>query len=301
MEPVAARRGALLVACAAVCWSSGALLARLVGTSPWTTNFWRSAFASLFLALVLTIVRRRSILAQWREGGLLVVLVAVCMSVASTCFIFSLAHTSVANTLVLMSIGPYVTGLLGWLVLGERVAPRTWLTMGLAIAGVVVMVSGSYRHGAIVGDLLAIVMAVSFSIATVFVRRHPETPMMPAAALSTTLSALVALSFAASIEANARDLTLLALFGVGQFGAGFFLFMAGARLIPVAESSLIGMLEVVLGPLWVWLVIGERPGAASLLGGGLILAALVANTLVELLAPRKAAAAQFDGRRTPAR
>ena len=292
---IAGRRGALLVACAAMCWSSGALLARLVGTSPWTTSFWRSAFASLFLATVLTIARRRSILAQWREGGLLVVLVAVCMSVASTCFIFSLAHTSVANTLVLMSIGPYVTGLLGWLVLGERVAPRTWLTMSLAIVGVVVMVSGSYRHGTIVGDLLAIVMAVSFSIATVFVRRHPDIPMMPAAALSTTLSALVAFSFAAPAEAGARDLLLLALFGVGQFGLGFFLFMAGARLIPVAESSLIGMLEVVLGPLWVWLVIGERPGAASLLGGALILAALVANTLVELMTT------QVDARRTPAR
>ena len=293
MEPVAARRGALLVACAAVCWSSGALIARLVGTSPWTTNFWRSVFAALFLAAVLTIARRRSILAQWREGGLPVVLVALCMAIASTCFIFSLAHTSVANTLILMSIGPYVTGLLGWLVLSERVAPRTWLTMSLAIVGVGVMVSGSYRHGAIVGDLLAIVMAVSFSIATVFVRRHPDIQMMPAAALSTTLSAVVALLFAAPTEAAARDLGLLALFGVGQFGLGFFLFMAGARLIPVAESSLIGMLEVVLGPLWVWLVIGERPGGASLLGGALILAALVANTLVELL--------QFDARRTPAR
>ena len=84
-----------------------------------------------------------------------------------------------------------------------------------------------------------------------------------------------------------RDLALLAFFGVGQFGAGFLLFTAGARLIPAAESSLIGMLETVLGPLWVWLVLSERPGAASLAGGALILAALLANTLVDLVTPRR--------------
>jgi len=287
----ATRRGALLVACAAICWSSGALIVRLVGTSPWTTSLWRSLFASLFLALVLWIARRRGIVAQWRDGGRPVLAAAVCMAVSSTCFIFSLAHTSVANTLILMSTGPYVTGLLGWMLLGERVALRTWLTMGVTLAGAVIMVSDSYRRGAMIGDLLAIVMATSFAIATVIVRRHPEIPMAPAAALATTLTALVALPLAAPLDTAPRDLALLAFFGVGQFGAGFLLFMAGARLIRAAQSSLIGMLEIVLGPLWVWLVLSERPAAASLTGGALILAALLVNTVVDLISPRRAGAA----------
>jgi len=274
------------VACAAVCWSSGGLIARLVTTSPWTTSLWRSVFASLFLSLVLWVVRGRGIVAQWRGGGRPVLVVAVCMALASTCFIFSLAHTSVANTLILMSTGPYVAGLLGWMLLGERVALRTWLTMGVALAGAVVMVSDSYGRGALVGDLLAIVMATSFATATVLIRRHPEIQMAPAAALATALTALVALPLADPLRTASRDLALLAFFGVGQFGAGFLLFMAGARLIPAAQSSLIGMLETVLGPLWVWLVLSERPGAASLAGGALILAALLANTLVDLVTPR---------------
>ena len=277
----ASRRGALLVACAAVCWSSGGLIARLVTTSPWTTSLWRSLFASLFLVVVLWIARRRSILAQWRDGGRPVVAVAVCMALASTCFLFSLAHTSVANTLILISTGPYVAGLLGWLWLGERVAPRTWLTMGVALAGAVIMVSDSYSRGTIVGDLLALVMATSFAIATVLVRRYPETPMAPASALATTLTALVALPFSEPLETGPRDLALLALFGVGNYGTGFLLFMAGARSIPAAQSALVGMLETVLGPLWVWLVLNERPGAATLMGGALILAALLANTLLD--------------------
>ena len=111
--------------------------------------------------------------------------------------------------------------------------------------------------------------------------------MAPAAVLATALTALVALPLADPFDDAPRDLALLAFFGAGQFGVGFLLFMAGARLIPAAESSLIGMLEVVLGPLWVWLVLNERPGAASLVGGALILAALLANTIVDLVAPRR--------------
>jgi drug/metabolite transporter (DMT)-like permease len=279
----ATRRGALLVACAAVCWSSGGLIVRLVGTNPWTTSLWRSVFASLFLAVLLSVVRGRNIVAQWREGGRPVVLVAACMAAASTCFIFSLAYTSVANTLILMSTGPYVAGLLGWIWLGERVALRTWVTMSVALAGTVVMVANSYAHGTAFGDLLAIVMAVSFAVATVLVRRHPEIQMTPAAALSTALTGLVALPLADPFAISARDFGLLAFFGVGQFGAGFLLFMTGARLLPAAETALIGMLETVLGPLWVWLILSERPSAASLAGGALILAALVANTVIDLL------------------
>ncbi len=227
------------MACAAVCWSSGGLIARLVTTGPWTTSLWRGLFASLFLTLVLRIANRRNIVAQWRDGGGPVLIAAVCMATASTCFIFALSRTSVANTLILMSTGPFVAGLLGWTLLGERVAPRTWLTMGVALAGAVVMVSSSYGGGAIVGDLLAIVMAGSFATATVVVRRHPQIQMAPAAALATALTALVALPLSDPLATAPRDLALLAFFGVGQFGAGFLLFMAGARLIPAAESSLI--------------------------------------------------------------
>jgi drug/metabolite transporter (DMT)-like permease len=284
----ATRRGALLVACAAVCWSSGGLIARLVTTGPWTTSLWRSLFASLFLVLVIWMTGGRDLLAQWRAAGPPVVAVAVCMALASTCFIFSLAHTSVANTLILISLGPYVTGLLGWMLLGERVAPRTWLAMGVALAGAVVMVSDSYARGAIVGDLLAIAMAASFAIATVLIRRHPEIQMVPAAVLATALTAMVALPLANPFEATSRDFALLAFFGIGSFGVGFLLFMAGARLIPAAQSSLLGMLETVLGPLWVWLVLDERPGAASLAGGAVILAALLTNAALDLSTPRRA-------------
>jgi drug/metabolite transporter (DMT)-like permease len=137
----------------------------------------------------------------------------------------------------------------------------------------------------------AVAMASSFAVAPVLVRRHPEIQMTPAAAVATTLTALVALPLADPLATTPRDLARLAFVGVGQFGVGFLLFMAGARLIPVAESSLIGMLETVLGPLWVWLLLNERPGAASLTGDALIHAALLANTFVDLVTLRRASVA----------
>jgi drug/metabolite transporter (DMT)-like permease len=281
------RRGALLVACAAICWSSGGLIARLVATGPWTTSLWRSVFASLFLALALWAIRGAAVFAAWRRWPVLVA--AACMALASTCFILSLAHTSVANTLILMSTGPYVAGLLGWLILGERVPLRTWVAMGTTLAGAAVMVSGSYARGALAGDLLAVLMAASFATATVLVRRHPEIPMASAAVLATALTALLALPLAEPLATAGRDLALLALFGVGQFGAGFLLFMAGARSIPAAQTSLIGMLETVLGPLWVWLVLNEQPAPATLAGGAIILVALLTSALTDLVAPPVAA------------
>ena len=277
---------------AATVWSSGGLIARLVATDPWTTTLWRCVFASLFLLAFVGLVRRQGVITQWRAIGWPGFAIAACLATASTCFILSLSRTSVANTLILMSVGPWVAGLLGWLILGERVRPRTWLTMGIALAGVVVMVSGSYGAGRLTGDVLAIMMATVFAIATVLVRRHPEIQMTPAASLGATLAFLAAAPMASPLAVSPRDLALLAFFGVAQFGLGFLLFTAGARLIPVAESSLIGMLETVLGPLWVWLLLGEAPGARSIVGGAMILGALVLHTLLDVSATRRRAFAQ---------
>jgi drug/metabolite transporter (DMT)-like permease len=150
-------------------------------------------------------------------------------------------------------------------------------------------VSGSREGGRLLGDALAIAMAGFFALATVLVRRRPDIPMIPAAASSALLAALLATTMAAPLSTGPRDLALLAVFGVGQFGAGFLLFMAGARLLPVAETSLIGTLETVLGPLWVWLAIGETAGGRSLVGGAIILGALVTHTTLDLTTRRRPA------------
>jgi drug/metabolite transporter (DMT)-like permease len=279
------RRGFWLVVAAAICWSTGGLIARLVGTGPWTTVFWRSVFCAAFLASAAVIARRGRLGRVVRDTGWPGVLIAACFATASTCFIMALARTSVANTLVIQSLSPFIAGLLGWLFLGERPRQRTWVAMGAALMGTVVMLWGSTGAGSRTGDLLALLTASAFAGATVIVRSHTGVPLPMAVALAAALGALFASVWAEPRSASGGDLALLALFGVGQLGAGLLLFTAGARLIPVAEATLIAVLESVLGPVWVWLALGERPGAFALLGAVVILSALVAHTAADLLRP----------------
>jgi len=296
MSDEPARRGRLLVAAAAVCWSTGGLIARLVDTDPWTTVLWRGLFCAAFLVGVTALRERRRTLDVFLGMGVTGLAMAVCFATASTCFIMALHRTSVANVLIIQSLSPFMAGLLGWAWMGERVAGRTWAAMGTALLGSAIMVSRyvytEAAAGSMGGDLLAFTVALAFAAATVLLRRNRHVQMLPAAALAAALTSVVASLSAAPGSAGAGDLLLLALFGSGQLGLGMILFTAGARRIPVAEAALIAVLESVLGPVWVWLAIGENPGLPSLLGGAIVLAALAGHTLADLRLERRAAMAQ---------
>ena len=291
-----ARRGRLLVAAAAVCWSTGGLIARLVDTDPWTTVFWRGLFCAAFLAGVTALREGRRTPDVFLGMGATGLAMAVCFATASTCFIMALHRTSVANVLIIQSLSPFMAGLLGWAWMGERVAGRTWAAMGVALLGSAIMVSRYFytaaAAGSLGGDLLAFTVALSFAAATVLLRRNRGVRMLPAAALAAALASLVASFAARPGSADLGDLLLLALFGSGQLGFGMILFTTGARRIPVAEAALIAVLESVLGPVWVWLAIGENPGLPSLVGGAIVLAALAGHTLADLRLEWRAAAAQ---------
>jgi drug/metabolite transporter (DMT)-like permease len=294
------RNGRLLVAAAAVCWSAGGLMARTVSTDPWTTVFWRGLFCAAFLLAVTALRERRATPAVFAGMGRTGLGMAVCFATASTCFIMALSRTSVANALVIQSLSPFMAGLLGWAWMGERVAGRTWAAMGLALLGTAIMVSRYFYAtpvaGSLSGDLLAFTVAFAFAVATVFLRRRRQVQMLPAAALAALLTSVVASVSATPGSAGAGDLVLLALFGACQLGFGMILFTAGARRIPVAEASLIAVLESVLGPVWVWLALGENPGLPSLLGGTIVLAALAGHTAADLRLERRAGMAQAGSR-----
>jgi drug/metabolite transporter (DMT)-like permease len=294
------RRGRLLVAAAAVCWSTGGLIARTVDTDPWTTVFWRGVFCAAFLLAVTTLREGRATLRVFARMGGTGLGMAVCFATASTCFIMALHRTSVANVLIIQSLSPFMAGLLGWAWMGEQVAPRTWGAMSVALLGSGIMVSRYVYAGptraSLGGDLLAFTVALAFATATVLLRRRRQVQMLPAAALAAALTSVVASAGARPRAVDPGDLLLLAFFGACQLGFGMILFTAGARRIPVAEASLIAVLESVLGPVWVWLALGENPGLPSLLGGTIVLAALASHTASDLHRERRARAAQAGSR-----
>jgi drug/metabolite transporter (DMT)-like permease len=179
--------------------------------------------------------------------------------------------------LVIMSSGPLVAALLARIVLGERINAVSRIAVLATLAGITLMVSDSLGRGAIAGDLVALSIALAQAVAVVEIRRNRSLPMTPAMCLATLIAALAVIPFASPLETTARDLALLTLFGAGQLGLGLALFSYGAPLLPAAQTALLNVLEPVLGPLWVWLLVGERPSHAALIGGGVVLAALIAH------------------------
>jgi drug/metabolite transporter (DMT)-like permease len=274
------RRGMAFVASAALLWSTGGLVVRsLEMADAMTTVFWRAATACVFLLLFVVARERggwaRSFAAMGRPG----LVVSVCYAIASTSLVVAFDLTSVANTLVIMSSAPLLAAVLGWIVLGERVRLASWFALLASVAGIGLMVSESYERGSIAGDLVAMVIAVAQAVAGVTIRRHRTVHMAPAMCASTLVTALAVAPLASPLAVTAADMALLAFFGAGQLGLGLALFSFGAPLMPVVGVALLNVLEPVFGPLWVWLVLGERPGDAALAGGAIVLAALAVHIL----------------------
>ena len=177
-----------MVAAAALCWSVGGLLQRLISADAWTTVFWRAAFAALFLiAYVLWRERGRGF-APFREVGWIGLAVGFCFGAASTLYVLSLSLTQVANTLIVLSTAPFMAALLGWIILGEPVRRRTWAAIAAAFAGIALMVIRSASTGNVLGDLLAFGPPLVVAFATVMIRRQRSVRMMPAAAHMTKSS-----------------------------------------------------------------------------------------------------------------
>ena len=272
------RRGQIYVALAAIAWSTAGVLQRQVEVDTATQVAGRAVFAGLSLLLYVAIVERGRVLHAFRSVGLAGVGVAVCIAIASGSFIAALNETSVARVLFMLAISPMLAAALAWMLLGEPVSRRSAFAMAMAFAGVAVMV-GSPGGGNLTGDAIAFLTSIGFALALVITRHRRDVSMAPATILSQVLLVLVFAPFASASELGSGDLGWLALLGAGQIGLGLVLLTIGARLIPTAQVALISLLEVVLGPLWVWIALGERPDTATLIGGAIVIAAILVQTL----------------------
>jgi drug/metabolite transporter (DMT)-like permease len=156
-----------------------------------------------------------------------------------------------------------------------------------ALVGVAVTVGGGLGEGSLIGDGFALAMTVIVASFTVLRRRFPEAPLVPAACISALLPSLAVLPFVTAWPASGRDFALLAAFGISNMGLALLCFTIGAGLIPAAQTALISALETPLAPLWVWLAFGETPGEATLVGGGVVLAAVVTSVILENVRPAR--------------
>jgi drug/metabolite transporter (DMT)-like permease len=265
-------------------FSLGGILVRLIEeASAWQIVLYRSLSLGVTILIVMAVRQRRFPTASLARAGAANYVAGLCLAVTFIGFIFSLKHTTVANTLLLMSTASFMAAILGWLVLGERVPRVTWMAMVVATAGVAAMVSGGASVGSSTGDVYALLTAFFYACYVIALRRGRTIDMLPSACLAGLIGAIISGGMVIiqqqGVQISGRDLLLCAILGAVQLGCGFLLFTFGSRHVPAVELILLALTEVILAPLWVGLFVGEVPGYFTFLGGGILLVAVVGQVL----------------------
>lgn len=287
MSPRATRlRAVLFMVIACVAWSGAGLTVRSMSLSdPWEIVFWRSFFMMLFLAGVLLTRYGRGTAARIAAVGRAGAAAGFFLSLTFVFFIIALSMTTVANTLVIMAVSPFISAILGRWLLHERIAGQAYAAMAVALVGITIMFWDSLQSGGVLGTVIALGVPISFSANLLVLRRAgTSVDMVPTVFIAGVISCAMTLPLAFPFSVTQTDLALLAFMGFGQLGLGCLLMTIATRHLSAAEVSLLGLLEITMGPIWVWLGIGERPSDLAMVGGLIVLAALAGN---ELMARRR--------------
>ena len=283
------RAGLIMVALAALCWSSGGLFVRAIEADLATMLFWRGLFSGTAVMAFFFYLEGRRGFAILRHLRWPAFAVAVASAISMITGIGALQYTSIADALVIYATVPFVTAALAWATIGERPALHTMLASLAALIGVAVMLGGSFTEAisgtalmdGLFGKFLAMFMALGMATMTIIMRKHQDVPMLPAVGLSAWICSATMFAFAAPLSVSADDFWLCAAFGLFQNASGLALYAIGSRRVPAAEATLIAALEVPLTPLWVWIVFGETPALATLAGGSIVLTAMFVHIYLE--------------------
>lgn len=273
--------GAALALTAALFWSLAGVIVRQIDLPAVEVSFWRSVFMLLAL-LPVVLAQPRQLARDLAVDGWAYLASGCLLAVTFVAFIVALGMTTVANVLFMFAAGPFITAIFARLAAGEPARRATLAAAGAAFGGILLTLVDSLRVGDMAGLLVALIVPVAFSANTVLMRRHRTIRPLPGLALAALISALMTLAFVHWDGLELRHLPWLLLLGPMQLALGLYCFTRALRYLPAAQAALIGLLEIVLGPLWVWLAYGEHPGGLALVGGGIAVAAVVANGLAEL-------------------
>ncbi|MEM7207412.1 MAG: DMT family transporter [Pseudomonadota bacterium] len=287
-------RGVSLVLIAGCFWSIGGVVVRLMeSASEWHILFFRSLALMLTLFTYLAIRNRGRLIDAFALAGPASILAGLFLGVAFANWIFAMTHTTIANALFVLSASPFMAAVIARVVLHEKVTTATWLCMTIACAGIGIMVVEGVAIGTLTGNLLALGAAFGFACFTVTLRSGKSVDMTPAVCFAGIWSAIIA-SFAIAFQQqplsiSTHDLFLCTLLGLVQVGFGLILFTIGSRHVPAGELTLLSLTEVVLGPIWVWIAVSESPSAYTLIGGAVVLGAIVLQACLGIFSTRRKA------------
>lgn len=262
---------------------AGPIIREVESADGWTLQFWRQVFFVGFILLFLLWRHgRQGLPGAFRAIGRPGLIGAVTLAVSFVAFIFAMMATTVAKVVFIGATSPFIAALIAWAALGERLKPVTWLAMGVALAGIVVMAGDGLSSGQGEGVLLAVITTVGFGITLVCLRSRADRDMLPSIALAGLLALLAGAAMAPSLAISTHDMIVAAAFGMLQLGFQYVLIAIGARHVPAGEVALLGRLQLVLAPLWVWMTVGEQPTLLTVVGGVVVLSAIALQSTVAL-------------------
>lgn len=278
-------RAVFLMVLVALMWSTAGVVTRhLESARSFEVTFWRSFFTVVSLSLLLPLVNGRNVFANLRHASPAFWVSSVCWSVMFTAFMVALTLTSVGNVLVTMSMGPLLTAVMARIFIGHRIPGRTWVAVLVAGIGIVYMYASQMGSITLWGTLVALCVPVAGATNwTVTQHAHDQghdVDLMPAVWVGGVISCLVTLPLALPLQATVHDVALLGLLGVFQLAVPCVLSVRVAQVLKAPEVSLLQLLEVIFGILLAWWGAGEEPGRAVVLGGALVIGALLVNELI---------------------
>jgi drug/metabolite transporter (DMT)-like permease len=276
--------GVVLVLLAGAFWSTMGLGIRLIEeANVWQILFYRSIALATFLLCIITIRSRYSPLHAIRSAGFAGAIGGIGLVFAFAGGIYAIQTTTVANAMFLFAAAPFLAAVAGWLILRERVRRATWIAMVFAIVGVVIMVINGFAAGRMAGNISALVSAAGFAVFSIALRWGKLEDMLPAVFLAGVFAIVIAgtiCQFAGfGFEIPRNDIGIALSIGVFQVGMGLVIYTIGSRVVPAGELVLLSMTEVLLGPVWVWIFIGETVSFYTLLGGAILMLAIAGNAI----------------------
>jgi len=278
--PVLSRhaKGLIITALGVLIISPDGLLTRLIHVDHWTLIFWRALFLSFGMWIMANLIHPRNTWQKYLSMGRVGLAMGILYAMGTVSFITAITHTSVANTLIILSTTPLFAALIGWVTLREPVNTRTWCAITLVCVGVFVISSDSDNQASsLFGDIAAMVGAFFLAAGFTVVRRFPGITIFPIISTSGFITALLVLPLAQPLAVTQADMGYLVLMGVYMLPVGTALMYLGPKYIPASEVGLMMLLESILGPVWVWLALGEQPGVRTFIGGAIILSTLAIN------------------------
>ena len=277
------RRGILQLVASGFFLSTAGIALRLVELADgWQILFYRSFALSVTILLILVFQKRSRFFDEFRGLGWNDFLLAVFLGTGFVAYVFALLYNTVANALFIFSCAPFIAGFLGWILLGERVATRTWFAIGVAMVGLAVMVVSELTVSHYLGTLLALWIPISYAASIIAVRRSKRDNMLVALCLAGIVAGGLSAIFVTDYALTSRDLIISLYLGVFQVGVGFTLVVLGSRYVPAAQVGLLALVEPVLAPVWAWMGVGEVPSLATIVGGTIIFLAITTDGILNL-------------------